>query len=73
MRAATTPAAHGEAFNLGTGIQTTIKALARIIIDASVSRSEIQFAILLMGISGYTPWNCRKIDHRRGERILYML
>jgi len=58
IRCARTPAAHGEAFNLGTGIQTTIKALARIIIDASVSKSEIQFA-------PPRPWD--KNPHRQAD------
>lgn len=41
--AALTPAAHGEALNLGTGIQTRVDALARRIIEACESSSAIEF------------------------------
>ncbi|MBA3671823.1 MAG: NAD-dependent epimerase/dehydratase family protein [Gemmatimonadaceae bacterium] len=44
VRCARTPAAHGEAVNLGTGRQTRIIDLARTIIDLCDSRSEIVFA-----------------------------
>ncbi len=43
IRCALTPGAHREAFNLGTGIQTRIIDLARLIIDACGSRSTIEF------------------------------
>jgi nucleoside-diphosphate-sugar epimerase len=43
-RAALTPGAYGEAFNLGTGIQTRILDLAELIIKVCESRSQIQFA-----------------------------
>lgn len=44
IRAATTPEAHGEAFNLGTGVQTRILELAEIIIRECRSKSRIEFA-----------------------------
>jgi len=44
VRAAVTPEAHGEAFNLGTGVQTPIIDLARMIIEACHSRSPVEFA-----------------------------
>jgi len=43
VRAATTPAAHGSAFNLGTGIQTKVIDLARLIIARTGSKSEIRY------------------------------
>jgi len=44
VRAATSPAASGLAINLGTGIQTRILDLARMVIETCGSRSEIRFA-----------------------------
>ena len=44
IRAALTPAAYGEALNLGTGVQTRIIDLAELIIKTCGSRSQIQFA-----------------------------
>ena len=44
VRAAVTPEVHGEAFNLGTGIQTRIVDLARMITKACNSKSSIEFA-----------------------------
>ena len=44
IRSATVPAAAGDAFNLGTGIQTRIIDIARIIIRACKSASSIEFA-----------------------------
>ncbi|MFZ0819288.1 MAG: NAD-dependent epimerase/dehydratase family protein [Candidatus Acidiferrales bacterium] len=44
VRAAQTPAADGKALNLGTGIQTPIMDLARMIIQLCKSRSKIEFA-----------------------------
>jgi UDP-glucose 4-epimerase len=44
LRGALIPAAHGDAFNLGTGRQTKVIDLARTIIELTGSRSEIQFA-----------------------------
>jgi UDP-glucose 4-epimerase len=43
IRCATVPAAHGEAFNLGTGIQTRIGDLAKYIIDIVQSDSAIEY------------------------------
>jgi UDP-glucose 4-epimerase len=43
VRAAVTPAAHGQAVNLGTGRQTRVLDLARIIIEACGSNSAIEF------------------------------
>lgn len=44
IRAALTPGAYGEAFNLGTGVQTRIIDLAELIIKTCGSRSQIRFA-----------------------------
>jgi nucleoside-diphosphate-sugar epimerase len=44
VRAATTPAAHGGAFNLGTGVQTRVIDLARAIIAATVRQSREEIA-----------------------------
>jgi UDP-glucose 4-epimerase len=44
VRSALTPDAHGEAVNLGTGVQTRIDELVRTIVALCDSRSEIQFA-----------------------------
>jgi nucleoside-diphosphate-sugar epimerase len=44
IRAALTPAAYGEALNLGTGVQTRIIDLAALIIKTCGSQSQIQFA-----------------------------
>jgi UDP-glucose 4-epimerase len=43
MLSATIPAAGGEAINLGTGIQTKIIDLAKMIVEACQSRSRIEF------------------------------
>jgi UDP-glucose 4-epimerase len=43
MLSATTPAAGGQAINLGTGIQTRILDLAQMIVKACDSRSRIEF------------------------------
>ncbi|MBX3057489.1 MAG: NAD-dependent epimerase/dehydratase family protein [Anaerolineae bacterium] len=44
LRAAVVPEAGGEAFNLGTGIQTRIIDLAKMIIELCHSKSSIEFA-----------------------------
>jgi UDP-glucose 4-epimerase len=44
VRSALTAAAHGEAINLGTGVQTKVIDLARLVIEACESSSEIEFA-----------------------------
>lgn len=44
MSSASTPAAHGEAVNLGTGVQTRVVDLATTIIELCDSRSEIRYA-----------------------------
>lgn len=44
VRCARTPEAHGQAINLGTGIQTRILDLANAVIELTGSRSEIVFA-----------------------------
>ncbi len=44
VRCALTPAAHGDAFNLGTGIETRIDWLARTVIELTGSTSEIRHA-----------------------------
>lgn len=44
VRSAEVAEAHGQAINLGTGIQTHIDELARMIIELTGSRSEITFA-----------------------------
>jgi nucleoside-diphosphate-sugar epimerase len=44
VRCATVPAAHGEAFNLGTGVQTRVRDLAETVIRACGSHSEIRYA-----------------------------
>jgi nucleoside-diphosphate-sugar epimerase len=44
VRSATVPQAHGQAINLGTGRQTRIADLARLIIDGCDSRSTIEYA-----------------------------
>lgn len=41
IRCMTTPGAHGGAFNLGTGIETPVRELARLILELTGSRSEI--------------------------------
>jgi nucleoside-diphosphate-sugar epimerase len=43
MRSAQTPAADGEAFNLGTGIQTKVIDLAKLIIGECGSKSAIEY------------------------------
>ncbi len=58
LRAAVTPAAHGGAFNLGTGVQTRIGDLAELIRDACGSRSTIRFA-------PRRPWD--KSTHRQAD------
>lgn len=44
LRAAREPGARGEAFNLGTGIQTRVIDLAQMILKATKSRSRIEYA-----------------------------
>lgn len=44
IRCGTLSVAHGEAFNLGTGIQTSVKDLAEAVIAATESSSVIEFA-----------------------------
>jgi nucleoside-diphosphate-sugar epimerase len=44
VRSGTTPAASGEAFNLGTGVETRVRDLAELIISATGSSSDIEFA-----------------------------
>lgn len=44
LLAATAPEAHGEAFNLGTGVQTRVIDLANLVIHACRSRSTIEYA-----------------------------
>lgn len=44
VRCATIPAASGEAFNLGTGVETRVRDLAEAVIAATGSRSEIRYA-----------------------------
>jgi nucleoside-diphosphate-sugar epimerase len=58
VRAATTPAAHGDAINLGTGRQTRIIDLAQMIIAACDSRSEIVYA-------PRRPWD--RSSHREAD------
>lgn len=66
IRAARTPGAAGEAFNLGTGIQTRIWDLAELIIKACSSSSRIRF-------TSRRPWDkCthREADNSKAGRIL---
>lgn len=66
LRAALTPPAHGEAFNLGTGIQTPIVELAELILKATQSRSRIEYA-------ARRPWDKsahRQADIRRAQSLL---
>lgn len=44
VRCAGTPEAHGEAINIGTGIQTTVIDMAQAILRLTGSKSEIQYA-----------------------------
>jgi UDP-glucose 4-epimerase len=44
VRLALTPAAAGDAFNLGTALQTRVIDLARMIIDACSSNSKVEYA-----------------------------
>jgi nucleoside-diphosphate-sugar epimerase len=44
VRCGTVPAATGEAFNLGTGVQTRVRDLAAAILAATESSSEVHFA-----------------------------
>jgi UDP-glucose 4-epimerase len=44
VRSASQPEAHGLAMNLGTGVQTKVMDLAKLIIHATESRSSIEFA-----------------------------
>lgn len=66
VRAATTPGARGAAFNLGTGIQTRIIDLAKLILGVCKSESRV----------GYAPrrsWDKstrRQADVTRAKRIL---
>jgi UDP-glucose 4-epimerase len=58
VRAARTPAAAGLALNFGTGVQTRINDLARMVIEACGSRSEIQH-------TARRPWD--KSTHRQAD------
>jgi nucleoside-diphosphate-sugar epimerase len=58
IRAATIPRAHGQPFNLGTGIQTQIIDLAEMIIEACRSQSKIVF-------TSRRPWD--KSTHRQAD------
>jgi len=58
MRAAQTPEAVGQAFNLGTGTETCIADLARLVIEATGSRSQIEFA-------PRRPWD--RSTHRQAD------
>lgn len=44
LRCAVTPAAHGEAFNLGTGVQTRVRDLAEAVVRLTGSSSRIEYA-----------------------------
>ncbi len=44
VRAATTPEAHGEAFNLGTGVETSVSDIATAVLAACQSKSRIEHA-----------------------------
>lgn len=66
VRAATISEAHGEAINLGTGIQSTIIDVAKMIIEECRSRSRIEFA-------PRRPWDKstqRQADISRAQSIL---
>lgn len=66
VRAATTVEAGGKAFNLGTGKQTRVKDLARLVIDACNSRSEIAYV-------SRRPWDHslrRQADVTRAQQVL---
>ena len=58
MAAADSPAARGEAFNLGTGVQTRIVDLAEMVLKACRSTSRIEFALR-------RPWD--KSTHREAN------
>jgi UDP-glucose 4-epimerase len=66
LAAAGTPGARGEAFNLGTGIQTRVIDLAEMVIKVCRSRSRIEFA-------GRRPWDRsihREADISRAKSVL---
>jgi len=66
VRAARNPAADGEAFNLGTGLQTRVLDLARMVIELSESRSRIEFG-------PRRPWDKslhREADITRARQVL---
>jgi UDP-glucose 4-epimerase len=66
MQAATHPEAAGNAFNLGTGIQTDILTLANTIVQACNSKSRIEFA-------ARRPWDKsprRQADISRASSLL---
>jgi nucleoside-diphosphate-sugar epimerase len=44
VRCAVTPAAHGEAVNLGTGVQTRVIDMARAVLELTGSSSQIEYA-----------------------------
>ena len=44
VRCALVPGAHGEAFNLGTGVETTVRAMADAVLRHTGSSSAIEFA-----------------------------
>lgn len=58
VRSATSPTAAGQAINLGTGVQTRVLDLARMVIEACGSRSKIQLA-------ERRPWD--KSTHRQAD------
>src|ERR1017187_593373 len=66
VRSASTPAAHGEAFNLGTGVQTRVQDLADMVIQVCGSRSHIEHA-------PRRPWDKsahRQADIKRARSVL---
>ena len=66
IRSAVTPEATGEAFNLGTGVQTRIIDLAQLILEACESKSAIQYA-------PRRSWDKsirRQADISRAQRVL---
>jgi nucleoside-diphosphate-sugar epimerase len=66
VRAGLTPAAHGEAVNLGTGRETRVIDLARTVVRLCESRSEIVFA-------PRRPWDHslrRQADNGKARRLL---
>jgi nucleoside-diphosphate-sugar epimerase len=58
MRSASTPDAHGDAFNLGTGVQTKVIDLAKMIIAECKSKSAIEY-------TARRPWD--NSTHRQAD------